>query len=1202
MKPLTPLQRARRLLEYGIAAVLVLAAVLLTAMRLVLPHAADYRAQVEAWVSAYLGQPVRIERMDARLLVLSPTLVLDGVELLEPSGARPLARLASLHIGIAPLDSLRTRSLVMSELTVVGARLAVERRKDGSLQIEGISLQGAAEQSDDPLAVGRWLLTQHRLTLRESSLLWRDRVTGRERAFEQVTLELRNDGNRHRLDAALHLSEDLGSTLHIAADLRGDLLHLPSVKGDLYAAVERGRPAGVLALLPFAGLPRASGEVTARAWGRWDGRLRAVEGEFRVENLSVSGPEGPFIVDQMGARFAWRHEAGENAFDVDDLMVVRAGRRWEPARLRLRYTAAPGTGLGPLHLQASFLRLEDLAAAAELFPLPPEGRRQLREAAVAGDLRDVRLAWNGSAWSGAATFRDLALAPAGKRPGVEGLDGRAWYGDGEAGVTLATRDAHLLLPRLFRDPLPFTELSGVARLHRDGPAWRLAVPAVSARNDDISARASLVLTLPDAGSPHLDLVGDYRDGRATSVYRYLPAHIMPAATVKWLDRAFKEGRVARGQVLFHGRLADFPFDDDSGRFEVRFDAEDVLLDYMPHWPRLHDIDGEVVFDGRGMRIEARSARVMNSAVDATVVTIPDLRRARLFVKGRAEGPFADLLDYLRATGLAGPFDEALARFAAGGRSVLSLDFEQPLSARDERPARVGGAVQFLDATLRVAEGVEFHGIRGTLEFEDKAWRADALTGRLFGEPVSAMVEPRGEVTLISLAGTALGESLAARFPSPLTARLDGRAGWNGRITLGRGETAETTLVVESTLEGMAVPLPPPLGKPHADSLPLTVTAFLSGERAGQAEAVLAGRGSAVWELAGGELARLGVHLGEGHASLPEGRAVRITGRLPALVPAQWSGMPGAAAKRPEGAAAPLPVQVELEELGLVLDDGADAGVKAKSAGGWGEASLPPLTFRVEKLSVDGKALGRLEFNTVPGPGQMVLREFSLRGPLLEVTGTGHWRRGPAPRTQVDLAVFSPDLGKLARSFGFASAIGKGRMNAELKFAWPGAPQAYEMARLDGSVSVKIREGVLEEVDPGAGRLLGLLSLEALPRRLLLDFRDLFEKGVRFRTLQGSFRIENGNAYTSNLRVDTLPAGVFVSGRTGLAARDYDHTITVIPEVSGTLPVAGGLALGPQVGAVLLLFQSIFKDKIDEAALFRYTVTGTWEKPVVKRIQ
>jgi uncharacterized protein (TIGR02099 family) len=1199
LKPASPFQRLRRLLGYIVAAVLVIAAVLLTGVRLVLPHAADYRAHVEHWVSGYVGHPVRIERMDARLLVLSPTLVLDGVALVAPGGSEPLARFDSIHIGLAPLASLRAGRLVMDDLTVIGARLAVQRREDGELRVEGLSLPERSGPREDPLAVGRWLLAQQRLRLRESRLVWRDELAGSERAFEQVSLELRNDGDRHRMNATLHLPEDLGSTLQVAADLEGDLLHLNEVTGDLYAAVERARPAGVLALLPLSGLPTAAGEVSARAWGRWEGRLSAMRGDFQVANLHITGPDGPFALDAIGARFAWAHSAAGNTFELADLRVTRGGRPWEPTRLQLRYAADAGQGFGPLRLQANFLRLEDLSAAASLFPLAPKHRSTLRALDAAGDLRDVHVDWDGARWNAGAAFRDLALAPDGRRPGVDGLDGYAWYAQGEAGLRLATVDGQILLPRLFRDPLPLTRLTGEARLHRDGPAWRLVARDVAAENDDIGARANLALTLPDQGSPYLDLVGDFRDGRATSVYRYLPAHVMPEATVRWLDRAFKEGRVRAGGVVFHGRLGDFPFDRAPGRFEVRFHAEDVQLDYMPRWPRLHGIDGEVVFEGRGMHIQASAARLLGSEVGATAVSIPDLRRARLQVKGKVEGPFSDLLDYLKISGLAGEFDDVLARFRGGGRSVLSLDLEQPLG-KSSGPGRVGGAVQFLDSRLQVAEGVEFTDIHGTLEFDGKDYRADSIAARLFDEPVRVSVAPHDQASEITFAGTALGETLAARFPSPLSARLHGRAAWTGRLHIA-GAGGESLLRIQSPLEGMAVELPAPLGKPAEEKQALDLTAYFTGERANQIELVLPQRAGAVWERqSDGKITRAAVHLGDGRATLPQESSLLITGRLTGFSAAAWTGLlpQGPAVRGTTPRTAPLPVRLHLEELDVAMAPGGAAQGEARV---WDDELLPPMSVRVEQLTVAGKPLGRLHFEAAPGPGQLVMREFSLRGRLLEVSGSGHWRRGPVPRTQLDMTVFSPDLGSLARSFGLASTIKKGRLTADAKLTWPGGPQDYDLAITNGSARVKVRDGILEEVEPGAGRLLGLLSLEALPRRLMLDFRDMFEKGVRFRRFEGDFRLENGNAYTNNLHLDTLPAGIFVNGRTGLARRDYDHTITVVPEVAGTLPVAGGIALGPQVGAVLLLFQSIFKKQIDEAALIRYTVTGPWEKPVVTRL-
>jgi uncharacterized protein (TIGR02099 family) len=1201
VKPLTPLQRLRRLLGYGVAAVLVLAALMLTGVRLVLPHASGYRAQVEAWVGGYLGHPVRIEGLDARLLVLSPTLILDGVALVEPGGSRELARFASIHVGIDPIASLRGAQLVMSELTVVGARLAVERRSNGELVVEGLSLPRNGRQSDeDPFAVTRWLLAQQHLTLRESSLLLRDQVTGREHAFEKVTLELRNDGHRHRLNAALHLPDDLGSTLHVSADLHGDLLHLPEVTGEVYAAVERARPAGVHELLPITGLPDAAGEVTAQAWGRWEGRLQSLEGEFAVEHLAIDGPEGPFRLDALGARFSWHHADDGNVFELADLTVTRAGRRWAPTRAQVRYVAQPGPGLGPLQLQASFLRLEDVSAAAALFPFDTVQRQTLQELGAVGDLRNVHIAWDGARWRAGAEFKDLVLAPHASRPGVRGLDGYAWYAHGEAGLRLATREAVLLMPKLFRDPLSLRHLHGELRLHRDGPAWRLTSRELVASNDDISLRAAVTVTVPDSGSPHLDLVGDFRDGRATAVYRYLPVHIMPDATVRWLDRAFKAGRVREGSVVFHGRLHDFPFERAPGRFLVRFHAEDVQLDYMPHWPQLEQIDGEVVFDGGGMRIEARAARLMGSAVQRAVVTIPELRRARLLVDGQVQGPLSNIFDYLRISGLAGEFAGPLAGFTAGGQSALALRFELPLSVGGA-PPQVGGAVRFLDSRLRVAEGVEFTDIYGTLDFAGRVFKASGIAARLFGEPVTVGVLPRGPGTEVLFAGTVLGAGLAKHFPSPVSQRLHGRASWNGRLIIGDAD-GESRLRIQSPLEGMGVDLPAPFRKPADERQDLEVTTYFTGPRAHQTDVTLRGRASAVWERdADGALARAALHFGaDTPPSLPEPAALRITGQLDGLEPAAWTALlpQGPALRASAPRRPPLPVVVALEKLDVRLPAGAAAGTEAAPS----DELLPPLKVQVEHFSLDGRPLGRLAFETVPGPGQMVLRDLSLRGQLLEISGSGHWRRGLAARTQVELVVHSPNLGSLAQGLGLASTIRKGRMDAELKISWPGAPQAYAMARTNGNVHVKIIDGVLEEVEPGAGRLLGLLSLEALPRRLTLDFRDIFEKGIRFRVMEGTFRIEDGNAYTSDLHVNTLPAGVFISGRTGLANRDYDHTITVVPEVAGSLPVAGGIALGPQVGAVLLLFQSIFKKQIDQAAKFHYTVTGPWEKPVVKRLE
>jgi len=152
------------------------------------------------------------------------------------------------------------------------------------------------------------------------------------------------------------------------------------------------------------------------------------------------------------------------------------------------------------------------------------------------------------------------------------------------------------------------------------------------------------------------------------------------------------------------------------------------------------------------------------------------------------------------------------------------------------------------------------------------------------------------------------------------------------------------------------------------------------------------------------------------------------------------------------------------------------------------------------------------------------------------------------------------------------------------------------------VAITVKDGVLKDVDPGAaGRVFGLLSVQALPRRLTLDFKDLFGKGFHYERIEGTFTVENGNAYTQDLMLKGDAASLALTGRVGLAAEDYDELVTVTPSVSTTLPIAGALAGGP-VGAVAgLLAGTVFKDQINRAASYQYTIKGTWAEPVVERV-
>jgi uncharacterized protein YhdP len=158
-----------------------------------------------------------------------------------------------------------------------------------------------------------------------------------------------------------------------------------------------------------------------------------------------------------------------------------------------------------------------------------------------------------------------------------------------------------------------------------------------------------------------------------------------------------------------------------------------------------------------------------------------------------------------------------------------------------------------------------------------------------------------------------------------------------------------------------------------------------------------------------------------------------------------------------------------------------------------------------------------------------------------------------------------------------------------------------MQHVNGDLSLHTETGSLVDLAPGAGRVVGLLSISALPRRLALDFRDVFNRGLVFDQINADFAVIDGNAYTDNLKLTGPVAEIGVVGRTGLRDRDYRQQAVVTAEPGKVLPTVGGLLGGPAVAAALLIFTRIFKEPLKGIGRASYCVTGNWEEPMVERL-
>ena len=261
-----------------------------------------------------------------------------------------------------------------------------------------------------------------------------------------------------------------------------------------------------------------------------------------------------------------------------------------------------------------------------------------------------------------------------------------------------------------------------------------------------------------------------------------------------------------------------------------------------------------------------------------------------------------------------------------------------------------------------------------------------------------------------------------------------------------------------------------------------------------------------------------------------------------------------------------------------------------------------LELTAEDFRIGARRFGTLSADVRAAPLGLELVSFESRAPAFSVSGNGGWFEGPAgPATRLEFTLRAADVRGALEALSL-EPIASGKM-AEITASvrWPGAPNDRWMDHLDGELDLRLEDGSLLDIDPGAGRVVGLMSVTALPRRLALDFRDVFNKGLVFDELGGGFRIIDGNAYTDDLKVSGPAAEIGMAGRIGLRDRDYSQHAVVTAEPGNMLPTVGGLIGGPGVGAALLIFTRIFKEPLKGIGRASYCITGSWDEPVVERL-
>lgn len=300
-----------------------------------------------------------------------------------------------------------------------------------------------------------------------------------------------------------------------------------------------------------------------------------------------------------------------------------------------------------------------------------------------------------------------------------------------------------------------------------------------------------------------------------------------------------------------------------------------------------------------------------------------------------------------------------------------------------------------------------------------------------------------------------------------------------------------------------------------------------------------------------------------------------------------------------------PIEVRLTRLdlkGVLGEPGAGGAARERKGSNPDPRRSPTLDLRIERLLWGEELIGSLALSSDPRPDGITLTGLSLDGPLLTVRGRGAWvAEGAGPRSELKVTTEAADMGAFLRLIEFKSQLDEAPASATFELGWPGGPADFSLANLQGRATAEVGEGSLLDVEPGVGRVLGILNLAALQRRLSLDFRDLFDRGYAFEQISGAMVAEGGKARIERLTIEGPSASISVEGETDLLAHRFDQVVTVTPRLGSSLAVASAVAAGPLVGAAVYLADKVSGGVVDRIGRYQYEISGPWEDPEIRRL-
>ncbi len=1150
--------------------------------------------------------------------------------------------------------------LIVDDVEVEGLHLDVLRSVEGKWRL-------ALSSEDQPVQEGRdWFEVLGRfrwLNLKDSVITFKDQKRQRQYVVDGVTVVANHYDDRYRISVDGDLPPHLGKKLQLIADLRGEAGN--ELSGEMYLGMEQfnltefGTAIGTEKARISGNLDQLKYWQQMTAGKSTNGQL-----EFRAENLNVqrSGEDKPWTVELAEMALGWERQEDDWDVWLDNLTLASDGEAW-----RSGYTRAKRSADGTVQAQGEQLRLGSIALLlAQLSQIDAVEAiaEAAQEYDPRGDLVSWRLLLEpdqsgqmNTAFEG--LISGLNITSVDEQPGVEGFDALVRIQNNQMTARINSADLRFVAPKIFPQALQFDSVTGLLSAKLHPVDWWVSSDSLKLETGEASMEAVFdIRKPPDYPGLAINLRTEFEDIAAEVLPRFYPEGIMRPALVNWLKEGVRGGTVREGEFVFRGYSPEFPFREGDGVMVGNLKIDDLQLFYSPGWPMITDASLELEITGKGLNASG-VGQFDGAPVEDFAIDIPDYRAGRILLKAEVETTGEAVREFARK----GPLKASLAQYFDDMilQGPVRMKLAPIIALKKGEQSSIEGSAMMKGGRIKLdAAGVDLSAVRGEFPFDEKGLQNATINAELYGLPMKAQLKRLDNnkgLQIDTRARIAPGAWLKKQG-NPLADYVTGESNWRILVRLlqnPKGGDGNVSVSLTSDMKGVEVLAPAPLGKDKQKIQPFHIEGLIDANERSRWNFTLGQDLGGKFALkANGDMLSLALGAGETVPTMPQ-KGVRIRVDWARADVASWYDFVDACCLQEEGEGSYLDVYAAVQEakwygapigsgsMSMVDDqNGLEGRIESRVAAGnfsynyragdeaWNfdlhrvnltpfldaESDKPdaepmdprtvPITrWNIDNLRVRDITVEDIRIDTSPVAEGLRVDRIIISTDDYTGTGKGLWQllKSGEQHSELEMFLHSNDLGAAASRVGRADAITGGRGQLTLNLMWQDALYQPDVATMSGDVKLEMAEGRINEVDPGAGRVFGLLALQTLPQRLALDFSDLGE-GLSYTQVKGEFDLANGLAKTRYLVLEGPIGEVSVVGNIDYVNSQFDQRIVILPNIGGSLPVIGAVVGGPVTAAGVFLADKIFRSlgiDVNRVGRRDYKLTGDFDNPELSQM-